>query len=236
MRAASSAAALDRATSSSTPRPRPDGVSEGDLYAAEPAGADYLDRVGGLIRRYVPDVGAVRCLAGPPDLAEALDGTGTSAASSRAGRGPCDTVLVCGRDWPAAPTPFLGRCVAAARRAVVWVVAADDGKAALGPTLAGCLPLRWLADQRDGPMGVEVVLGALPNGPHPHFISGTAWTMELVVSDVGRMADEAARRLGWREPERREAVRAHFAGMARPDPLGWRLDVARRTAVIVWHL
>jgi hypothetical protein len=54
-----------------------------------------------------------------------------------------------------------------------------------------------------------------------------------VVADVAELANYLADRLGWPD-SRRPDLCAHLARQARPDVGGYRLDIPRKSAVLVW--
>jgi hypothetical protein len=56
-----------------------------------------------------------------------------------------------------------------------------------------------------------------------------------VVKDLPRLAAYLADRLGWSVTDaRRPALALHLARQARPDASGDRLDIPRKSAVVVW--
>jgi hypothetical protein len=57
------------------------------------------------------------------------------------------------------------------------------------------------------------------------------------VKDLPELAAYLADRLGWATAdERREQLLAHLAAQAKPDAAGLRLDIPRKSAVLVWRL
>jgi hypothetical protein len=146
--------------------------------------------------------------------------------------GDHDTVL--GANIPAPlqqSGQFLARCRAWSRRNVVWVVPAQPGPRGL--CLAGCLPATWHGE--DETPGVDIVLSALPRAQHPHSIELVEWTFSAVVPDLEWIAVYLADRLGWAANDARRAqLLAHLAMQAKPDANGHRLDVFRKSAVLVW--
>jgi hypothetical protein len=58
-----------------------------------------------------------------------------------------------------------------------------------------------------------------------------------VVPSIEAIASYLADRLGWPQGDpRRPQMIAHLAAQARPHASGFRLDVARRSAILVWRL
>ena len=63
----------------------------------------------------------------------------------------------------------------------------------------------------------------------------TDWTFSGVVQDLPRLASYLADRLGWpASDDRRAALAAHLATQALPDAAGMRLNIPRKSAVLVW--
>jgi hypothetical protein len=57
------------------------------------------------------------------------------------------------------------------------------------------------------------------------------------VQNLPRLASYLADRLGWPPTdERRPRLLAHLAAQAKPDAAGLRLDIARKSAVLVWRV
>jgi SAM-dependent methyltransferase len=231
-----------------------------ELYAAAIDSSDYVPRVSPLILRQVPRVGdlldvgagggqlgsAIRSpdqrwtaieptpsmrarlarLAAPPTIIAA----GWRAAEI--GESQFDTVLAATIAAPfEAPSEFLARCRAWARRNVVWVLPAQRGPRGL--ILAGCLPARWHGE--DETPGVEIVLQSLSDAEQPQTIATTAWTFSAVISDLDAIAAYLADRLGWPDADSRRAeMTAHLARQAQTDPRGFRLEIPRKSAVLVW--
>jgi hypothetical protein len=96
---------------------------------------------------------------------------------------------------------------------------------------AGCLPASWHGE--DETPGVDVVLRAFAPTAQPHSIAIEEWTFSGIVADVAGLANYLADRLGWPD-SRRPDMRAHLARQAKPDAGGYRLDIPRRSAVLVW--
>lgn len=239
--------------------PRPD-IDPIELYAGGIDTSDYVARVAPLVRRVLPDIGDLLDIgAGGGQLGNALRDPRrkwttvepSSAMRSRLARfanapaliasgwenavvpdGEHDTVL--GANIPAPlqqSEQFLARCRGWSRRNVVWVVPAQAGPRGL--CLAGCLPATWHGE--DETPGVDIVLRALPRALHPHSIEFAEWTFSAVVPDIEWIAAYLADRLGWEAGDvRRAQLAAHLAMQARPDANGHRLDVFRKSAVLVW--
>jgi hypothetical protein len=229
-----------------------------ELYAAGIDTSDYVARVAPLVRQGVGetgdllDVGAgggqlgyalrtpgrrwtaiepsarmrarLACFDDPP---RAIAG-GWDAADVPAGGH--DTVLAANIAAPLQePNAFLLHCLAWARRTVIWVVPAQHGPR--GMCFAGCLPAAWHGE--DETPGVDVVLRALAPSARPRSIAVVEWTFSGIVAEVEQLANYLADRLGWPQ-SRRADMRAHLARQARPDAGGYRLDIPRESAVLVW--
>jgi hypothetical protein len=64
----------------------------------------------------------------------------------------------------------------------------------------------------------------------------TDWTFSGVVPDLPELSAYLADRLGWSvSDDRRAALAAHLAAPARPDAADVRLDIPRKSAVLVWE-
>jgi hypothetical protein len=255
---------LDRPTlttaSDTTPRVAGDcdSIDPIELYAAGVDTSDYVARVAPLIRQSVGEIGDLLDIgAGGGQLGRALrapDRRWTAIEPSARMRARlvrldhCPHVLAGG--WDAADVPagahdtvlaaniaaplhetsaFLSRCLAWTRRAVVWVVPAQHGPR--GMCFAGCLPAEWHGE--DETPGVDIVLRALAPSAQPTSIALTDWTFSAVVPDLERLASYLADRLGWPQA-RRPDLTAHLARQATRDAHGWRLDIPRKSAVLVW--
>jgi hypothetical protein len=141
-----------------------------------------------------------------------------------------DTVLAANIAAPLQePNAFLVRCLAWARRTVIWVVPAQHGPR--GMCFAGCLPASWHGE--DETPGVDVVLRALAPSAQPHSVAIGEWTFSGIVADVAELANYLADRLGWPD-SRRPDMSAHLTRQAKPDAGGYRLEIPRRSAVLVW--
>jgi hypothetical protein len=129
------------------------------------------------------------------------------------------------------PEEFLTRCRRWARSTIVWVVPAQHGPHGL--VFAGCLPAAWHGE--DETPGVDIVLQKLPNISHPGVIEFADWTFSAYVPDLPRLVAYLGDRLGWAdEDHRRPELLDHLARQAVTDAIGTRLDIPRRSAVLVW--
>jgi hypothetical protein len=231
-----------------------------ELYASAIDASDYVARVAPLVRRRVPDVGELLDVgAGGGQLGAALrdpalPGSAVEPSPTMQRRlrrlpdpprlvtagwqdaavpdGAHDTVLAA--TMPAFfdhPEIFLARCRAWARSAVVWVVPAHRGPK--GMCFAGCLPMEW--HREDETPGIDIVMRGLPSHSRPQWAEFVDWTFTGIVPDLRRLAAWQADRLGWvPDDERRARLLAHLSLQATPVAGGFRLDIARRTAVLVW--
>jgi hypothetical protein len=246
----------------SKPKPGIERASEAidpiELYAAAVDASDYVASVAPLIRECVQDIGELLDVgAGGGQLGSALrtpNGRWTAIEPSPNMRvrlahlhdppriiasgweeaqvpgGEHDTVLAANIAAPLQePNPFLARCLAWGRRTVVWVVPAQHGPR--GMCFAGCLPAAWHGE--DETPGVDVVLRGLALPARPHAITAVEWTFSGIVADIDELASYLAGRLGWPD-SRRPDMAAHLARQARPDAGGYRLDIPRTSAVLVW--
>jgi len=229
-----------------------------ELYAAAIDISDYVSRVAPLIRQSVRDIGDLLDVGtGGGQLGQALRApnrrwTAIEPASSMRARlaqledpprviaagwetadvpfGGHDTVLAANIAEPLQePNAFLQRCRAWARHTVVWVVPAQHGPH--GMCFAGCLPAAWHGE--DEMPGIDIVLRGLAPSARPHSIAFTEWTFSGVVADVEALAIYLADRLGWPQ-SRHPEMTAHLARQAKRDPRGYRLDIPRKSAVLVW--
>jgi len=240
--------------------PRPD-IDPIELYAAGIDTSDYVARVAPLVRRALPDIGDLLDIgAGGGQLGNALRDPGRRWTTVEPSQNMCarlarfaDAPKLIASGWETAtvqdgdhdtvlganiPAPlqqseeFLARCRAWSRRNVVWVVPAQAGPRGL--CLAGCLPATWHGE--DETPGVDIVLRALPKALHPHSVECAEWTFSAVVPDIDWIATYLADRLGWAADDvRRAQLAAHLAMQAKPDPKGHRLNVFRKSAVLVWR-
>jgi hypothetical protein len=231
-----------------------------ELYASAIDASDYVARVAPLVRRRVPDVGELLDVgAGGGQLSAALrdpalpwSAVEPSPTMQRRLRRLPDPPRLVTAGWQDAAVPdgahdtvlaatmpaffdhpeiFLARCRAWARRAVVWVVPAHRGPK--GMCFAGCLPMEW--HREDETPGIDIVMRGLPSHSRPQWAEFVDWTFTGIVPDLRRLAAWQADRLGWvPDDERRARLLAHLSLQATPVAGGFRLDIARRTAVLVW--
>jgi hypothetical protein len=128
---------------------------------------------------------------------------------------------------------FLPRCLAWARRHVVWVVPSHHGPR--GMILAGCLPAEWHGE--DETPGVDITLSGLPAGHAPHIIERASWTFTAIGPDLRATATYLAGRLKWSADDpRREALFGHLKDQAKLQPNGHRLDIERQSAILIWRV
>jgi hypothetical protein len=243
-----------------SPFPLPDSVLDPlELYAAAVDTSDYVSRVSPQVRRLVPDIGKLLDVgAGGGQLGAALqdraqpwtaiEPSPTMRArlrrlhvpphvapsgweEARIAHESHDTVLAA--TMPAffdRTEGFLACCRAWSRRVVVWVVPAQAGPRGL--CFAGCLPSEW--HREDETPGIDLVLKNLAS--RPDEVAFVDWTFSGVVQDLPRLAAYLADRLGWPPTdELRPRLLAHLEAQARPDAAGLRLDIARKSAVLVWR-
>jgi SAM-dependent methyltransferase len=231
-----------------------------ELYASAIDTSDYVSRVAPLVRRLVPEIGELLDVgAGGGQLGAALQERAfpwtaiepSPAMRARLARlhnpprivasgwqeadvagGAHDTVLAA--TMPALfdqPAQFLACCRTWARRTVVWVVPAHDGPRGL--CFAGCLPSRWHGE--DETPDIDATLAGLAPAERPHETAFVDWTFSGVVKDLGELSAYLSDRLGWTAAdERRPQLAAHLAARAIPDAAGLRLNIARKSAVLVW--
>jgi SAM-dependent methyltransferase len=129
------------------------------------------------------------------------------------------------------PERFLARCRIWARRTVIWIVPAHAGPRGL--CFAGCLPSEW--HREDETPGLDVVMRGLGPASRPDTMAFATWTFSGVVQDLPKLSAYLADRLGWNpSDDRRAALGAHLAAQALPDAAGLRLDIPRKSAVLVW--
>jgi len=240
---------------------RPD-IDPLELYAAAIDTSDYISRVAPQVRRLVPDIGRLLDVgAGGGQLGaslqdRALPWTAIEPSPTMRARlmrlhkpphivfsrwqeawvapSTHDTVLAA--TMPAFfdhPEDFLARCRHWARRTVVWVVPAHAGPRGL--CFAGCLPGEW--HREDETPGIDLVLKGLGETSRPNEIAFADWTFSGVVKNLPRLAAYLADRLGWPPTdERRSLLLAHLEAQAKPDAAGLRLDIPRKSAVLVWRV
>jgi hypothetical protein len=128
------------------------------------------------------------------------------------------------------PEAFLARCRAWART-IVWVVPAHAGPRGL--CFAGCLLPEW--HREDETPGIDITLRGLALSSHPPHVAFADWTFTGVVPDLLELSSYLADRLGWAvSDERRKQMKTHLARQAKRQGAGYRLDIPRRSAVLVW--
>jgi hypothetical protein len=232
------------------------------LYAAAIDTSDYVAHIAPLIRQFVPFIGRLLDVgAGGGQLGHALGASEarwtaiepSSNMQARLSRLP-HPPLVVGSGWEAAdvaagahdtvlaatmptimeqPGPFLARCRTWARRTVVWVVPAQRGPRGL--CFAGCLPSNWHGE--DETPGYEHTLRRLQAADHPHDMAFAEWTFTAVVPSLEKISAFLAARLEWPAHDpRRPQLLAHLAAQAKPHADGFMLDIARRSAVMIWRM
>ncbi|UYN95626.1 MAG: hypothetical protein KIT25_01375 [Enhydrobacter sp.] len=232
-----------------------------ELYASAIDTSDYVSRVAPLVRRLAADVGELLDVgAGGGQLGSvlrdmhrpwsAIEPSPTMRARlSRLHAPPrivpsdwCDADVAAGaHDSVLAATmpaffdrteSFLVRCCDWARRNVIWVVPAHHGPRGL--CFAGCLPAEWHGE--DETPGIDIVLAALTALSRPHDIGFVDWTFSGVVSDLDALAAYLCDRLGWSPADpRRRQLAGHLRAQAQPDAGGYRLEIPRKSAVLVWR-
>ena len=98
---------------------------------------------------------------------------------------------------------------------------------------AGCLPREW--HREDETPGIDLVMKLIPTGERPHDIASIDWTFSGVVRNLPELAHYLGDRLGWAvADERRPELAAHLQARAIPDAAGLRLNIPRKSAVLVW--
>ncbi len=245
----------------STKSPRAGGFDPLELYATAMDASDYVEAVAPLVRRAAPDIGDLLDVgAGGGQLGHALrlaHARWTAIEPSPTMRArllrfsdpplvlPCgwetadmapaahDTVLAA--TMPATmenPKDFLACCRTWARRQVVWVVPAQNGPRGL--CFAGCLPPHW--HREDVTPGVDKALRELSPADAPDDIAYAEWTFTGIVKSVSDLADFLSGRLGWSvDDTRRLELTEHLKRQAKPHANGFCLEIARRSAVLVWR-
>jgi hypothetical protein len=230
-----------------------------ELYAAAIDTSDYVANVVPIVRRLVPSVGALLDVgAGGGQLGAALreaPSPWTAIEPSPSMRARLAALplppRIVPQGWEEACIPaaahdcvlaatmpaqldserFLACCRNWARRTVVWVVPAQAGPRGL--CFAGCLPREWHGE--DETPGIDLVLDRLPASARPDAIAFAHWTFTGVVEDLATLAGWLADRLGWSATDgRRPRLHRHLVAQARPHADGHRLDIPRKSAVLVW--
>jgi SAM-dependent methyltransferase len=230
------------------------------LYAAAIDTSDYVAQLAPLVRRSVPAIGDLLDVgAGGGQLGGALRDSAhlwtaiepspsmqarlaaldqpprlVSAGWHDADVTPDGHDTVLAATMPATmdePEAFLARCRRWARQTVVWVVPAHAGPRGL--CFAGCLPLEWHGE--DETPGIDIVLRGLKPSSKPRNVSFADWTFTGIVPDLDELASYLADRLGWSAADdRRARMRSHLALKAKQDVTGFRLEISRKSAVLVW--
>lgn len=208
-----------------------------ELYASAIDTSDYVASLAPLVRRAVPAVGRLLDVgAGGGQLGSALREPAfpwtaiepSPTMRARLARLP-DPPRIIAAGWESAdlaaaqhdtalaatmpaffdhPETFLARCRAWARR-VVWVVPAHAGPRGL--CFAGCLP-----------------------SSRPRHVAFAEWTFTGIVPDLEELSAYLADRLGWpTSDDRREGLTVHLTRKARRQEAGFRLDIPRKSAVLV---
>jgi len=229
-----------------------------ELYASAIDTSDYVSALAPLIRRAVPRIGRLLDVgAGGGQLGVAIHDPVPSwtaiepsptmrARLARLDQAPDivaagweqadiaekhDTVLAA--TMPAFfdhPERFLARCRDWAHT-VVWVVPAHAGPKGL--CFAGCLLPEW--HREDVTPGIDIVMRGLSTSSHPPHVAFADWTFTGVVPDLLALSTWLANRLGWAvSDDRREEMTAHLARQAQRQGAGYRLDIPRKSAVLVW--
>jgi SAM-dependent methyltransferase len=229
-----------------------------ELYASAIDTSDYVARIAPQVRRLVPEVGRLLDVgAGGGQLGAALrDQPWTAIEPSPTMRARLARLHVppqiVARGWEhasvapaehdtvlAATMPaffdhteaFLARCRGWSRRTVVWIVPAHAGPRGL--CFAGCLPSEW--HREDETPGIDLVLRHLGGTSRPQDVAFVDWTFSGVVNDLPRLAAYLAERLDWPASDaRRPRLLAHLQAQALPDAAGVRLNIPRKSAVLVW--
>jgi hypothetical protein len=232
-----------------------------ELYASAIDSSDYVSRVAPQVRRLLPDIGKLLDVgAGGGQLGaslqdrtlpwSAIEPSPTMRARLARLHVPPHVVASGWREaWVAhqshdtvlaATMPaffdhteeFLAHCRGWARRAIVWVVPAHAGPRGL--VFAGCLPSDWHGE--DETPGIDLVLKNLGSS-RPDEIAFVDWTFSGVVQNLPRLTAYLVDRLGWPPTdERRSRLLGHLEAQARPDAAGLRLDIARKSAVLMWRV
>lgn len=233
-----------------------------ELYASAIDASDYVAKIAPLVHRLVPEIGELldvgagggqlgaalrdpkrpwsavepsptmqRRLRGLPDPPRVVEAGWQDAGVSD---GAHDTVLAA--TMPAFfdhPEAFLARCRAWARRTIVWIVPAHRGPKGL--CFAGCLPSEW--HREDETPGIDIVMRGLAAPSRPQQLHLVDWTFSGIVPDLEILAAWQAARLGWAEDgPRRARLVDHLRSQATPVAGGFRLDIPRKTAVLVWGI
>lgn len=240
---------------------QPEPIDPLELYASAIDTSDYVSQIAPLVRRHVRNSGRLLDVgAGGGQLGAALrtrELPWTVVEPSPTMRRRLERLhappAIVASDWQSADVEhrshdvvlaatmpaffdsteaFLARCRDWARRVVVWVVPAHAGPRGL--CFAGCLPSRWHGE--DETPGIDIVLRQLNAENRPHEISFVEWTFSGVIENLPRLSSYLADRLGWPATDSRRAeLLAHLAERSKPDAAGVRLNVPRKSAVLVWR-
>lgn len=206
------------------------------FYEISPGGSDYLDRVSSLIARLVPGYCTVAEVGSAPgELRRTLrDLSGVTDAQAGS---DSDLVLTRVDDLDRCDMrKLLSHCLVSARRAVVWVVPADDGTRLIGPTLTGCLPRAWVEELESQPLSLETLYANVSRDCQPSIVTSTAWSMPLVIRDLGAFTTDLTHRLGWSGSPREADLQRHLSQVTAAHPFGHAVPVSRRSAVLAWML
>jgi hypothetical protein len=234
-----------------------DAIDPVEIYASAIDTSDYVSQLAPAIRSMI---GAAGCLldvgAGGGQLGAALDPSAWTVIEPNANMrarlkrfspppkifaqswreaklkaGSFDTVLAA--TMPAImqePSAFLAHCLKWSRGLVIWVVPSHRGPRGL--VLAGCLLREW--HNEDETPGIEITMAQLAGSPSPRRLD-VDWTFSAVTADLGRTANFLCGRLGWSSLDtRRNALLDHLAAQAKSVRGGYRLDIPRKSAVLIW--
>lgn len=231
-----------------------------DLYAGAIDTSDYVARLAPVIRGLVPSTGTLldvgagggqlgAALHEPPLPWTAIEPSPVMRARlamlprpprivpggwEQATVLPAEHDSVLAATMPAlfdAPERFLAQCRRWACRTVIWVVPAHRGPRGL--CFAGCLPAAWHGE--DETPAIDIVRRGLSLQSQPPQVAFVDWTFTGIVRDLARLSAYLADRLGWSAADaRRPQLERHLADQSKPDARGTRLDIPRRSAVLVW--
>ena len=82
-----------------------------------------------------------------------------------------------------------------------------------------------------------MTLRGLSPADRPDQVDTAEWTFTGVVRSVAPLGDFLADRLGWAVDDvRRMELAQHLAAQAKPHASGFCLQIARRSAVLVWRI
>ena len=238
-------------------RLRPDQIDPVEIYAAAIDTSDYVSQIAPVVLRHVGSAGHLLDIgAGGGQLGAALNPRHWTAVEpnpnmrARLSRfSPAPHSMACGWDeaplanssfdtvlaatMPAImqePARFLARCLEWSRAGVVRVVPAHRGPRGL--VLAGCLPREW--HNEDETPGIDITMAGLKGclQPQTEYVS---WTFSSVTNDLDATAQFLCGRLKWPSDDKRcRDLRDHLSTKAKPVSGGYRLDIPRRSAILVW--